>query len=215
MSHCQMLKTINSHEYADLGLSVNWATCNVGSRSPEDYGDYFAWGETYTKSFYNRMTYRFSGESNDFMSFSKYLGKSQTNTPGDSVLFFTDDVAHKQWGKPWRMPTKKEIKELVDSCNWSFDDLNGVKGCWAVSKVNGNKIFFPLAGYIYNDSIADIGKSGKYWASELRPDMCFEAYQLWLSYNDALAEMRGQKNVFLSDDGYREYGRTIRAVCNK
>ena len=219
---------IQGHEYVDLGLSVYWATCNIGANDPESLGDYFAWGETYTKSCYNKMTYKFAGETlgatnlptidaeiKAMVDYTKYLGNENKQTPNDVKLDIADDVANVQWGNPWRMPTKDEIEELVDSCDWVLDDIKGVIGYWAISKVNKNKIFFPLAGYIYDDVVTDVGKAGKYWASELRPDMCFEAYQIWISYEDDLAKMQKKPSIFLSDDGFREYGRCVRAVVDK
>lgn len=214
----QNINIVDGHEYVDLGISVNWATYNIGSNKPEEYGDYFAWGETYSKSSYNKITYIFSGEKEGIeglTDYTKYIGRRDKNVLGDSVLVLSDDVAHVQWGGRWRMPTKEEIQELVESCDWSFCKVNDVIGCWATSKINGNKIFFPLAGYIYDDVITNVGQSGKYWSSELRPDMCFESYQLWISYKDEIAEMDKKSSIFLSDDGYRENGRSVRAVFSK
>lgn len=224
----QKAQAINGHEFVDLGLSVNWASCNIGSKSPEGYGDFFAWGETYPKTSYNKMTYKFAGETlgrNDLgtldaqmkslVDYTKYLGDENKSVPNDIKLDIADDVANARWGSPWRMPTKNEICELVDSCNWLLDELKGIKGYWAISKINGNKIFFPLAGYIHDDVVSDVGKAGKYWASELRKDMCFEAYQIWISYKDRLASTKEKSSVFISDDGFREYGRSVRAVCEK
>ena len=224
----QSIQMIQGHEYVDLGLSVLWASCNIGSNSPEEYGDYYAWGETYTKSSYNKMTYKFAGETlgatnlptidaqiKAMLDYTKYLGEENKQNPNDVKLDIVDDVANAQWGNPWRMPTMNEISELVDSCNWEVGEIKGIKGYWAISKVNGNKVFFPLAGYIYDDVVSDVGKSGKYWASELRKDMCFEAYQIWISYEDDSAEMRKKSSVFLSDDGFRENGRSVRAVCER
>lgn len=224
----QNIKSQAGHEYVDLGLSVNWATCNIGASSPEEFGGYFAWGETDTKSCYNDMTYKFSGETHSLTKFktidaqikamtdyTKYLGDENKEVLNDSKLDIIDDVANVQWGKPWRMPTFKEIKELVDSCDWIFEEKAGVMGCWAISKVNGNKIFFPLAGYFQDDMIEDVGKSGKYWSSELRPDMCFEAYQIWISYNDSLSDLEGKSTVSPYEEGYRENGRSVRAVVDK
>lgn len=220
--------TTYGHEFVDLGLSVKWATCNIGGNSPEDYGEYFAWGETYPKSCYNKMTYKFAGETlgqkdlptleaqiKSMVDYTKYLGKENIINPDDVKLAPEDDVAQVKWGKEWRMPTIKEIEELVDSCNWIYGEVNAIKGYWAISKINGNKIFFPLAGYIYDDTLTDVGKSGKYWASELRKDMCFEAYQIWISHDDSLKDMLNKTSVIVSDDGYREYGRTVRPVYTK
>lgn len=209
---------IDGHEYVDLGLSVNWASCNIGSNSPEEFGDYFAWGETFTKSYYNKMTYKFFGGKEGLeglTDYTKYKGTENKLNPNDTQLEENDDVAHVLWGGRWRMPTMKEIEELVDSCEWVFYEINNIKGCWAISKVNGNMIFFPLAGYIQDDTVSDIGLAGKYWSSQIRANMCFEAYQLWISLADSLAEMEGKTSILLSDDGFRENGRSVRPVCVK
>lgn len=202
-------------EFVDMGLSVFWATYNIGSDSPEGYGEYYAWGETYSKSSYNRMTYRYTNEVYNYISYTKYSGESDVIQSNESKLVLSDDVAHECWGDSWRLPTKSEINELINSCNWTFGELNGTYGCWAVSKLNGNQIFFPFAGYMLDNEVYDVGVSGKYWSSELRPDMCFEAYQLWLSHRNTNESSEEILSVFLSDDGYREYGRTVRAVCDK
>lgn len=204
---------INGYEFVDLGLSVRWAKCNIGAHTPEDYGDYFAWGETYTKSSYNRMSYKYFGETYDRFSYTKYLGDNNPYDKDDFSINMEDDAAFVLWGAPWRMPSKAEIDEIVRMCDWVFDKVNDVQGCWAISKVNGNKIFFPLAGYKCDDELLDSGLSGKYWGGEIRKDMCFEAYQIWISYKDSLAEMEKKTMILLSDDGYREYGRPIRPVC--
>lgn len=224
----QSVQVIQGHESVDLGLSVLWASCNIGSNSPEEFGGYFAWGESYTKSSYNNMTYKFSGSTHAadkpstlnaqisaMLDNTKYLGEENKQNCNDVKLDIVDDVANVLWGSPWRMPTMNEISELIDSCNWIIDVIKGIKGYWAVSKVNGNKIFFPLAGSISDDVVSDVGKAGKYWASKLRKDMCFDAYQIWMSYADILAEMSNKSSVFLSDDGYRENGRSVRAVCER
>lgn len=212
LTWAQEKRYIAGHEYVDLGLTVKWATCNVGSYCPEGFGDYFAWGETYTKSCYNSITYRYSGETR--WDYSKYQGEDNAHVMNDSKLTIEDDAARQHWGEPWRMPTMNEIEELVNNCEWKFDLINDVSGYWAISKINGERIFFPLSGYIIDLSLRDVGKSGKYWSSELRADMCFESYQLWISHEDELAKMRNGISIILSDDAFRENGRPIRAVCD-
>ena len=118
----------DGHEYVDLGLSVKWATCNVGASKPEEYGDYFAWGETSTKEEYteeNSLTY----------------GKKMSDIAGNAQY----DAARANWGGSWRMPTEYEWQELIDKCKWEWGKVTGVK----VNKVtgpNGNSIFLPAAG---------------------------------------------------------------------
>ena len=141
--------TINGHAYVDLGLSVKWATCNVGASSPEDNGDYFAWGETSTKSSY--------GPRN-----SKTFGKSSYNYDigGDASL----DAARANWGGTWRLPTKAEVQELKDKCTWEWT-TQGKKGC-KVTGPSGRFIFLPSAGcrsgsLLLENGLYDI----KYWTS--------------------------------------------------
>ena len=139
---------ISGHEYVDLGLSVKWATCNVGASKPEDYGNYYAWGETTTKSSYT--------ESN-----SKTYGKSMGDIAGNSSY----DAARANWGGNWRMPTKAELQELIDKCTWTWTTQNGVKGYKVTSKTNGNSIFLPAAGYRDGSSLDYAGSDGYYWSS--------------------------------------------------
>ena len=139
--------TINGHDYVDLGLSVKWATCNVGANSPEDYGNYYAWGETTPKeryTEYNSITY---GD------------ESMSDISGDEQY----DAATANWGKGWRMPTKKEFEELIDNCVKLIVYSHGVEGTLYISKKNGNNIFLPHAGYYYDKThlTTDI----KYWSS--------------------------------------------------
>ena len=159
------------HEYIDLGLSVKWATCNLGANAPEEYGKYYAWGETYNKSTYNSSTYKWSNGTST--SLTKYIvdskfGKIDNNTELDPE----DDAATVNWGGEWRMPTETEMQELIDNCIWKYTNYKGVEGCMVISKVNGNYIFLPAAG-IYADTgwIMDEGViCGHYWTSTLRTD---------------------------------------------
>ena len=136
-----------SHGYVDLGLSVKWATCNVGATSPEDYGHYFAWGETSPKDEYtedNCSTY----------------GKQMSDISGNAQC----DAATANWGGDWRMPTYSEQEELLNNCTWTWTTQNGVNG-YNVKGPNGNSIFLPAAGSCYGSSLNDAGSSGYYWSS--------------------------------------------------
>lgn len=142
---------INGHEYVDLGLpsGLKWATCNVGASSPEEYGDYFAWGETKTKSEYvkdNSVTY----------------GKHMGDISGNSQY----DAATANWGGTWRLPTKAELEELMDKCTWTWTwtTKNRVKG-YKVTGPNGNSIFLPATGVRVGSSLNDPGGGGSYWSS--------------------------------------------------
>ena len=151
-------RTINGHEYVDLGLpsGLKWATCNVGAYSPEQYGDYYAWGEIETKSEY----YEYN---------SKTRGKLMSGISGSS----TYDVARAKWGGSWRIPTKEEYKELINSCKWEWVTQNGKKG-YKITGPNGNSIFLPAAGY--RDGYG--GKCGCYWSSTPDGGIDVDAYYL-------------------------------------
>ena len=157
------------HDYVDLGLSVKWATCNVGADSPEDYGDYFAWGETKLKSTYNWNTYKWWQEDNDNMT--KYCTNSDYGTVDNKTqLDLSDDAARAIWGGSWRMPTHNELTELRENCSWTWTTQNGVKGYKVTSKTNGNSIFLPAAGCRYVSSLFRAGSDGYYWSSSLYAD---------------------------------------------
>lgn len=137
--HGREIYNVNDARYVNLGLSVNWATCNVGAEKPEDYGDYFAWGETddEKKDEYWWTSYKYCNGSNK--SLTKYCYDSRYGLNGfvdnKTVLEPDDDVAHVIWGGKWRMPTVDEFNELIDSCTWTWTNRNGVNGY----KVTGNK----------------------------------------------------------------------------
>ncbi len=140
--------TINGYEYVDLGLSVKWATCNVGASTPGDYGDYYAWGETTTKSSYDSST-------------SKTHKKEMSSIAGNP----TYDVACKKWGSPWRLPTKAEFQELRDNCTCEWTIQNGHNGYKVTSKKNGNSIFLPAAGWRYATLSINQGTRCHYWGA--------------------------------------------------
>ena len=138
---------INGHVYVDLGLSVKWAACNVGASSPEDYGNYYAWGETATKAEYAQAN-------------SKTYGKTMGDIGGNPQY----DAARANWGGTWRLPTKAEFDELVNKCKWEWTELGGKKG-YRVIGPNGNSIFLPAAGWRSGSSLDDADTGGGYWSS--------------------------------------------------
>ncbi len=149
--------TSNGYGYVDLGLSVKWATCNVGASSPEEYGNYYAWGETTTKSEYteeNSATYG--------LDISQL--QSQGYIDGEGNLTPQYDAAAANWGGDWRMPTKAEQQELLDNCTWTWTMQNGVNG-YNVEGPNGNSIFLPAAGCRRGSSLYSAGSDGNYWSS--------------------------------------------------
>ncbi len=175
---------INGHEYVDLGLSVKWATCNVGASSPSDYGNYYAWGETRTKSNYtadNSTTYN----------------KSMGDIAGNSNY----DAARANWGGTWRLPTAAEIQELIDNCTTEWTTRNGVKGRLVKSKKNGNSIFLPAAGYRIGTSLRNAGEWGLYWSSSPNESDSQYAYELYF-----------YSGYFLRDWRYRNLGQGVRPV---
>ena len=194
-------------EAVDLGLSVKWANCNVGAEKPEEYGDYFAWGETGPKSNYSWSTY-FDSVNGSSSNFTKYATDKKTQLdPEDDAAKKTqldpeDDAAHVNWGGDWRMPTRAEQDELRTKCIWTWTTQNGVKGYKVSSKVNSNSIFLPAAGYRLGSSLGSAGYGGDYWSSSLGSSYSGEAYDLSFSSSD----------VYWNSHN-RYFGRSVRAVC--
>jgi len=162
--------------YVDLGLpsGTKWANCNVGAKNPEDYGDYFAWGETVTKSNYDWSTYKYANGAEDKLT--KYCNEPDYGNNGftDSrtTLERTDDAATVNWGSDWCMPTKAQFQELKDKCTWTWTTIHGKDG-YEVKGPNGKTIFLPAAGYRSGTSLYYDGSSGYYWSSSLRTSYQF------------------------------------------
>ena len=194
----------NGHGYVDLGLSVKWADCNVGANRPEEYGDYFAWGETEPKDYYDWSTYKYCNGS--LTSLTKYCTNIIYGTiDNKTTLELSDDAARANWGGSWRMPTDAELTELRENCTWTWTTQNGVYGYKVTSKKSGytNKsIFLPAAGYRLGSSLYRAGSRGDYWSSSLLTDSPNCAYVLYFSSD----------NVLRSND-YRYYGLSVRPVC--
>ena len=194
----------NGYGYVDLGLSVKWATCNVGANNPEDYGDYFAWGETTTKDTYNWSTYKYC--NGDYNLLTKYCNNSSYGNNGftdnKTQLELSDDAARANWGGSWRMPTDAEWTELREQCTWTWTTQNGVYGTKVTSKTNENSIFLPAAGYRGGSSLTDAGSGGYYWSSSLYADYPNDAWYVYFDFGN------------VSRDGsYRYDGQSVRPVC--
>ena len=193
------------HDWVDLGLpsGLKWATCNVGASQPEEYGDYFAWGEVEPKDYYDWSTYKWCNGSYDTQT--KYCNDSYYGyngfTDNKTTLELSDDAANYNWGGSWRMPTFEEQEELRNNCSWEWITQNGVNG-YTVTGPNGNSIFLPAAGYRYDSSLNDAGSNGYYWSSSLDTDYPDNACNLYF-YSDSVE--------------WSNYGRcvgfTVRPVC--
>lgn len=149
--------TAQGRQWLDMGTSVKWADCNIGASSPHDHGHLFAWGETETKDIYdtdNSLTY----------------GKSIGSIAGQPAY----DAARAIWGGEWRMPTREECQELIDSCAWHWDGAG-----YEVTARNGNVLYLPAAGWFNITSIQDAGDLGRYWTASPANDQ--EAYSLWIN----------------------------------
>ena len=194
----------NGYTWEDLGLpsGTKWATCNVGASAPEEYGDYYAWGETSTKSTYDWNTYKWENES----GFTKYSIDSRYGTVDNkTVLEPEDDAATVNWGGQWRMPTIAECQELINNCEWTWtDDYNGtgVAGQIVISNINGNFIFLPAAGGRSFDNLPVVGRCGLYWSSSL----CASRAWVWEVYFEL------SYVSWSSDD--RIFGRSVRPVLS-
>lgn len=186
-----------STEYVDLGLSVKWATCNLGATEPEEYGNYYAWGETDPKAIYNWSTYKYG---TGVFSITKYtLG---SNGDGKAVLEGEDDAATVNLGGEYRMPTDAEFQELIDKCTWTWVTLNGIHGYQATGP-NSKSIFLPAAGYRTGPTLASAGIDCKYWSSSIIKNSQSSARGLWL-YSSVIPKRTDHDN--------RYFGRSIRPV---
>ena len=182
---------LTAGEAVDLGLSVYWASCNLGAEKPEEYGDYYAWGETKPK-------YRFNPEDYTYYNVSTTL----YNEIGNDISGTEYDAATVNLGSDWRMPTESEMRELIDRCSWEWMQLSGING-YKVIGPNGNSIFLPQTGHKYYDLGGWNERSYYHTSTQERNDA---AYHLDFS------------NSFLGITGYmtahKFYGISIRPVTN-
>ena len=168
----------NDHDYVDLGLpsGLLWATCNLGADIPEDYGDYFAWGETQPKEYYYFNTYQYCNGS--YYTLTKYCNMSNYGyngfTDNLTTLLPEDDAATANWGADWRMPTKEEWKELYNNTTCMWTTQNGVNGRLFIAS-NGNSLFLPAAGNRSFSNLNNAGSNGLYWSSSLHTGNSYTA----------------------------------------
>ena len=188
---------ISTQKKVDLGLSVCWAGWNVGASSPEGYGNYYAWGETTTKSNYTLSSYQYYNGSDRYRNYSAYVNI------GSNISGTHYDAARAQWGGNWRMPTNAECQELVDRCTWTWTSYKGIDG-YKVTGSNGNSIFLPAGGERFGTALCDTGSFGYYWSGSLEESRQGSAFSLYF--------YSGDRDVL----GYiLEVGHTVRPVCNK
>ncbi|MBR1809330.1 MAG: hypothetical protein IJ776_08085 [Paludibacteraceae bacterium] len=220
----QATGTENGHEYVDLGLSVNWATTNVGATAPEDYGWYICWAETAEKDNYDWKTYKYGKSTR---SLTKYNTSKDCGPVVDSLLTLEpeDDAATVNWGGRWRTPTKAEWLELIDNCKWQTGKLNDVKGFYFTAP-NGNSIFLPLAGIkrldkTWWEAVKDdedlnlgMGKRGLYQSASLQvldPPHVPTPYYSWTL---RVSDDKDGKDVYRVS-GSRATGQSFRPVLDK
>ena len=158
-------------EWVDLGLpsGLLWAACNLGASSPEEYGDYYAWGETTTKEVYDWSTYKYCtvDAEGELAMLTKYNTSSDYGTPDNlTTLEAMDDAATQKLGSGARMPTADEWRELIDNTTAEWTTLNGVNGCKFTAS-NGKSLFLPAAGYRWDGELLLAGEGGYYWSSSL------------------------------------------------
>ena len=187
-------------EAVDLGLSVKWASMNVGAKKATDFGTYYAWGETQSKEFYSWATYSWSKGD------SQYLTKYST-TDRRTQLAPVDDAAHTNWGGKWRMPTVDEYEELTDpdKCTWEWTTKDGVNGYKVTGKKTGNSIFLPITGFRYYGKTQFRGIYGIYWSSTLYSSNPNKVWCLEFNFSDISVHYGN-----LSSNRFS--GRCIRAV---
>ena len=190
----------------DLGLpsGVKWASCNVGAMNPEDYGNYYAWGEVLPKMDYSWETYKYANYANGD-GITKYCSDASYGVKDNKkTLTPNDDAAHVNWGGKWRMPTLAEWEELYNDkyCRMIVTTQNGIEGVLIKSRINGNSIFLPYAGLRKSSHLDYDEASGFYWSSSLYGNKSSSAWHFYFSQD-------------FSDKTYstRIRGFSIRPVC--
>ena len=194
----------DTHEYVDLGLPSGtlWATCNVGASSPEEYGDYFAWGETQPKTSYSWSTYKHFKSPEEIIK--KYCTSNDEGIVDDKTeLEPSDDAATVNWGSEWQMPSIEQYNELINNSytTWTWTTMNGVKGRKITSKSNGNSIFLPAAGERGGTSLGFAGNYGIYWSRSLNTSYSYYAYVQDFS-----------SGYISTSSDYRYFGQSVRPV---
>ena len=204
--HVLAYVNFSTQQEVDLGLPSGtlWASCNVGANSQEEYGDYFAWGETSPKSSYGWSNYRWA--NGRFNALTKYVTNGSYGYRRDNIseLELADDAARVNMGSPWRIPTPDQISELKGKCTWVWMTINGVNG-YLVIGPNYNTIFLPAAGYYDYSTLKQKDTNGYFWSNKINITRPCEAS--FMSFNSP----GGPSSSTLYDSG-RSTGLTVRAV---
>ena len=189
-------------EVVDLGLSVEWASFNLGATEPEGKGFHYAWGEVEQKYYYQWTTYQFAKGNNT--SLTKYCTDANYGydgfTDGKTLLDPEDDVATVKLGGKWRTPTIGEMDELINDCAWVWTSRNGMNG-FQVTGPSGNSIFLPADGYKIGTNLSNVGYCGVYWSSSLYTAGPNQAYYVYFEETYIAKEYIG-----------RHYGFSVRPV---
>ena len=168
----------NGHEYVDLGLSVKWATCNIGADSAWNGGAYFEWGEVEPRQWGDSKENKYCAYFSDITKYCTIAKYGYNGLVDDKIILDAeDDAATINWGGRWRMPTKEEFEELCDNCTFELQTLNGKIGYKVIGK-NGNFIFLPMPDF--EEGEAMWVRVGRYWSSSLYISLPFQAYQMVL-----------------------------------
>ncbi len=185
----QPTATTPQHEAVDLGLSMRWATCNLGATQPWQPGHYYAWGELQPKEDYSEESYA-------------YCDGGEYRNIGANICGTKYDAAREAWGEQWRMPTLIDINQLLTKCTWTETTLHGTSG-YTVTGPNGNSIFLPKAGKQWGTQPTEQGTRLYYWCGMSQSATATSAYVL----NDT-----GYTGNW---SAIRSYGFAIRPVCSK
>ena len=208
--------SIGDHEYVDLGLpsGLLWAACNIGSNSPEEYGDYFAWGETQKKDTYEVANYKYAAEGSDELhpQLTKYCNIPSYGyngfTDNLSILLPEDDAVTANWGNGWRMPTKTEWEELFNNTTPTWTTQNNVDGVLLTAS-NGVSLFLPAAGFRTERILWYAGGFCGYYSSLLYKG---EGNEPWGDGPDCAMGIAGTSSGCSMSSGFRYIGRPVRGV---
>lgn len=210
----QMSGYENGHEWVDLGLSVKWASCNIGASSANMYGTFYAWSEVSPKELYTWTTLKYCLDS-DNQTYEHLFRKYNTvedfgMVDGLTQLVLSDDAARINWGGKWKIPTKEMFDELINNCSFEWiSSKDGTPGYLVTSLVNGKSIFFPIGGMRDGNYAYDTKRCGYYWSSSLDTVYGYKAWALVLSAPEYVTSPEYQKEVQGQD---RNYGFAIRPV---